>query len=154
MVSKSARIICISGTNVSIAMSTSVAAPSYDKGAALAQDKQKGVRLQRLGEVVLQREEWVANDEQVSNVLHVFAFVSIDLNVLLLQQASPRQVRDVAALFHFRHWDDYVASSQAVTWPADSDGVNSCMVCAFAMHSLHCCAMTWVAMRAGAVSTR
>jgi hypothetical protein len=43
----------------------SIANPTYNKKAALAQDKQKGLKLQRVGEAVFKDNKWQINDEKV-----------------------------------------------------------------------------------------
>lgn len=82
----------------------SVAAASYDKGKALVQDKQTNIKLQKMGEMVLRDGVWQANNEKLAS----------------------RQIHNVGALFHFHHWDEYVATSQVTTWPAV--GTEDCMV--------------------------
>eukprot|EP01036_Dinobryon_divergens_P032655 gene32655-42295_t len=71
-----------------------IALPKYNKGAALAQDKQTELKLQRVGEAVLRNGSWLINDEMESH----------------------RQLFRSAAFFHFRHWDDFISSSMFVDW--------------------------------------
>eukprot|EP01031_Cornospumella_fuschlensis_P039271 gene39271-47792_t len=77
----------------------------YEKHVALVQDKQHEVTLSRLGEVVLEKGDWYKNDEM----------------------NAPRQVHDMGALFHFRHWDDFISTSQSVSWP-HNEKESVCMI--------------------------
>ena len=46
----------------------SIALPKYNKEAALVQDKQTELKLQRVGEAVLRNGSWSMNDEKVSSL--------------------------------------------------------------------------------------
>lgn len=73
---------------------------------ALVQDAQTEVKMLRTGESAYEAGKWYVNDEMVRFIISERLFISSCHSF----QAASRQVRETAAFFHFRHWDDFVAT--------------------------------------------
>jgi hypothetical protein len=95
------------------------------------QDKQTQVKMIRSGETAFEKGKWYINDEMVRTGIFVLFPISLSFFWYVFFdyfKAAPRQVRETAAFFHFRHWDDYIATSYSTTWHSTSDTTLDCMV--------------------------